>query len=172
MAVNRNDSEMPGPAPGRPNRETACGPCRIRSSTVACSTEVLRCTSPAAAVPVRMKMPEPITAPTPKAVRLSGPSVLRRRLPGSSEAWISASMLLVRSSWLNGPSRLALALPLHHLFDFLLQGTARHAGSALGERRPLLAGDALQFLAFGSVGNRLGVHLNCVHPLFRPAYFS
>ena len=32
--------------------------------------------SPAAAVPVRMKMPEPITAPMPRAVRLQGPSVL------------------------------------------------------------------------------------------------
>ena len=41
---------------------------------------------PAAAVPVRVKMPEPITAPMPRAVRLQGPSDLRRRLPGSSEA--------------------------------------------------------------------------------------
>ena len=44
-------------------------------------------------------MPEPITAPMPSAVRLQGPSVLRRRRAGSSEAAISASMLFVRSSW-------------------------------------------------------------------------
>ena len=54
--------------------------------------------SPAAAVPVRMKMPEPITAPMPNAVRLHGPSVLRSRLSGCSEPAISASMLRVRRS--------------------------------------------------------------------------
>ena len=102
MAVNRKDSEMPGPAPGRPNMDSAWGPCRIRSSTVACRIELFLSVSPAAAVPVRMKMPEPMTAPTPKAVRLQGPSVLLRRLSGSSEALIRASMLLVRNSWLNG----------------------------------------------------------------------
>ena len=41
-------------------------------------------------------MPEPMTAPMPNAVRLHGPSVLRRRFSGSSEAAIRASMLLVR----------------------------------------------------------------------------
>ena len=95
---------MPGPAPGRPSMDKACGPCNIRSSTVACRMDVLRSVSPAAAVPVRMKMPEPMTAPTPNAVRLQGPRVLRRRLSGSSEALIRASMLLVRNSWLNGLS--------------------------------------------------------------------
>src|SRR5271155_4377200 len=121
MAVNRKDNEMPGPAPGRPNMDTAWGPCMIRSSTVACRIEVFLSVSPAAAVPVRMKMPEPMTAPTPKAVKLQGPSVFDRRFSGSSEALIRASMLLVRNSWLNGlPWRLALALPLHHLLDFLL----------------------------------------------------
>ena len=53
--------------------------------------------SPAAAVPVRMKMPEPITAPIPRAVRLHGPSDLFSRLPGSSESAIRTSMFLVRS---------------------------------------------------------------------------
>src|ERR1700730_1346429 len=43
-------------------------------------------------------MPEPITAPMPSAMRLHTPSVLRRHLSGSSEAAISASMLLVRNS--------------------------------------------------------------------------
>ena len=53
-------------------------------------------TLPAAAVPVSVKMPEPITAPIPSAVRLQGPKVRRSFLSGSSEAAISASMLLVR----------------------------------------------------------------------------
>ena len=38
--------------------------------------------SPAAAVPVRMKMPEPMTAPIPRAVRLHGPSDLVQSLAG------------------------------------------------------------------------------------------
>ncbi len=55
-------------------------------------------------------MPEPMTAPTPSAVRLHGPSVLRSRLLGSSEAAISASMLLVRKSRDTGlGSRLPIA---------------------------------------------------------------
>ena len=56
-------------------------------------------TFPAAAVPVSVKIPDPITAPMPKAVMLQGPRLLRSRCAGSSEASISASMLLVRSSW-------------------------------------------------------------------------
>ncbi len=40
-------------------------------------------------------MPDPITAPTPSAVRLHGPSVLRRRLSGASESAMSRSMLFV-----------------------------------------------------------------------------
>jgi hypothetical protein len=54
--------------------------------------------SPAAAVPVRMKIPEPITAPMPRAVKLHGPRVLFNRRPDSSEEAISASILLVRKS--------------------------------------------------------------------------
>ncbi len=36
-------------------------------------------TLPAAAVPVSVKMPEPITAPMPSAVKLHGPNVRRSR---------------------------------------------------------------------------------------------
>ena len=39
------------------------------------------------------------SAPIPRAVRLQGPSVLASRLPGSSDAAISASMLFVRNRW-------------------------------------------------------------------------
>ena len=47
---------------------------------------------PAIAVPTTVKMPEPITAPMPSAVRERGPSVLVSRRSASSESEISLSM--------------------------------------------------------------------------------
>ncbi len=41
-------------------------------------------------------MPDPITAPMPSAVRLTGPSVLFNACSGRSDSWISLSMDLVR----------------------------------------------------------------------------
>src|SRR5579862_6131429 len=96
-----------------------------------------------------MKMPEPMTAPIPNAIKLHGPSVLFNRLPGSSDTAISASILRVSRSRLSfGTRHLALTLALHHLFDFLLHRAARHAGCPFGLRRGFLARCPLQFLAF------------------------
>ena len=92
---------MPGPPPGRPTLVTA-PPLAIISRIVAFMMEEYSFTSPAAAVPVRIKMPEPITAPTPNAINCQGPSVLASRFWGSSLVAMSASMLLVRKSWLSG----------------------------------------------------------------------
>jgi hypothetical protein len=47
------------------------------------------------ATPITVKMPEPMTAPMPKAVSETGPSVLRRARSGRSESAISLSMDLV-----------------------------------------------------------------------------
>jgi hypothetical protein len=68
----------------------------IRSRIGACRTDLKLSVSPAAAVPVRMNMPDPITAPMPNAVRLHGPRVRRSFRSGSSAAAIRASMLFVR----------------------------------------------------------------------------
>src|SRR5437879_4098763 len=57
--------------------------------------------SPAAAVPVSTKMPEPITAPIPNAVSDQGPRVFCRRWPGISDSEISLSMDLQQRSWLS-----------------------------------------------------------------------
>src|SRR5260221_8984499 len=54
--------------------------------------------SPAAAVPVRTKIPVPIMAPMPRAVRLIHPSVFLSRFSGCSESETSWSMSLQRSS--------------------------------------------------------------------------
>ncbi len=50
---------------------------------------------PPMAVPITVKMPEPMTAPMPSAVSETGPSVFRSALCGSSESEISLSMDLV-----------------------------------------------------------------------------
>src|SRR5581483_2513269 len=56
--------------------------------------------SPAAAVPVRTKIPEPIIAPIPSAVSDQGPSVFFNRCSGSSELAMSLSMDFLAKSWL------------------------------------------------------------------------
>ena len=47
---------------------------------------------PAIAVPITVKMPEPITAPIPSAVSDNGPRVFLRLWAGSSDSRISLSM--------------------------------------------------------------------------------
>jgi hypothetical protein len=56
--------------------------------------------SPAAAVPVRTKMPEPMIAPMPSAVSDHGPSVFFSRCSGRSESLISLSIDFLAKSWL------------------------------------------------------------------------
>jgi hypothetical protein len=52
------------------------------------------------AVPMTVKMPEPITAPMPSAVSDHGPSVFLSRRSGSCESEISLSMDFLANSWL------------------------------------------------------------------------
>jgi len=47
---------------------------------------------PAIAVPMTVKIPEPMTAPIPRAVSDHGPSVFLSRCSGSSDSEISLSM--------------------------------------------------------------------------------
>ena len=70
-----------------------------RSSTWACRMEGASKCSPAAAVPVRTKIPEPMMAPMPSAVSDQGPRVFFRRCSGSSASAISLSMDLQQKSW-------------------------------------------------------------------------
>ena len=56
---------------------------------------------PAIAVPMTVKMPEPMTAPIPSAVSETGPSVFFSLRSGSSESEISLSMDLQQKSWLS-----------------------------------------------------------------------
>jgi len=85
-------------APARPVKVAAFPPFSRRSSTGAFRMDLSAKWTPAAAVPVKVKMPEPITAPIPKAIRLHTPSDRLSFLPGSSEAAIRCSILLVRKS--------------------------------------------------------------------------
>src|ERR1035441_1101613 len=57
--------------------------------------------SPEMAVPMTVKMPEPITAPMPSAVSDHGPRVFLSRCSGSCESRINLSMDLRATSCLN-----------------------------------------------------------------------
>jgi len=54
---------------------------------------------PAMAVPMTVKMPEPMTAPMPRAVSDQGPSVFLRECSGCSESLSSLSIDLRAKSW-------------------------------------------------------------------------
>src|ERR1700722_6078467 len=97
---------MEGPAGGRPCMSAPAGlPVRtklmITSSACACSRDGAWKYSPAAAVPVSIKMPEPMMAPMPSAVSDQGPRDLLSRCSGFSESEISLSMDLQQRSWLS-----------------------------------------------------------------------
>src|SRR5262245_15206775 len=55
---------------------------------------------PAMAVPITVKMPEPITAPIPSAVSDQGPSDFLSCCSGLSESEISLSIDFLAKSWL------------------------------------------------------------------------
>src|SRR5581483_12450805 len=106
MATRKNEIAMDGPAGGRPCIRTCAVPpprrkFTIMSSTCACRMEGAWKYSPAAAVPVRTKMPDPIIAPIPSAVSDHGPRVFCRRWPGDSASEISLSIDLQQNSWLS-----------------------------------------------------------------------
>ena len=73
----------------------------IISRACACRMDGAWKYSPAAAVPVRMKIPEPMMAPMPRAVSDQGPRVFCSRCPGASDSAISLSIDLQQKSWLS-----------------------------------------------------------------------
>src|SRR6202158_4717615 len=105
IATRKNEIAIEGPAGGRPCISApAVLPGRrkvtIRSSACACRMEGAWKYSPAAAVPVSTKIPEPMMAPMPSAVSDHGPSVLLSRCFGFSDSEISLSMDLQQKTWL------------------------------------------------------------------------
>src|SRR5208282_1999277 len=106
IATRKNEIAIDGPAGGRPCISApAVLPVRSRlmitSSACACRMDGAWKYSPAAAVPVRMKIPEPMIAPMPSAVSDQGPVVFCSRCPGASESEISLSIDLQQKSWLS-----------------------------------------------------------------------
>jgi hypothetical protein len=61
------------------------------------------------AVPMTVKMPEPMTAPMPSAVSDQGPSDFLSLCAGSSDSLMSLSIDLRASSWLSSENLLAVA---------------------------------------------------------------
>src|SRR5712691_10563125 len=139
----------------------------IMSRTVDLKTDGTSTLVPAAAVPVNVKMPDPMTEPIPSATRLHRPRWRRRRKVSSSLDKISASMLLVRKSGDMPKTGSPLALALHHLLHLALARAPGHVGGAAGLGRRLPAGSALQLLAFLFIGDGFRVH-----SILIPAYFA
>ena len=81
--------------------------------------------SPEIAVPMTVKMPEPMTAPMPRAVSETGPSVLRRARSGRSDSAISLSMDLVAKICLGSVE--------------LLQSSAASEADAFGDDAAMLS---------------------------------
>jgi hypothetical protein len=81
--------------------------------------------SPEMAVPMTVKMPEPITAPIPSAVSDQGPSVFFRLCSGSSESLISLSIDLVANSCFR-----SVSAP-EDLLGHVLKGTAYIAAASI-----------------------------------------
>src|SRR5262245_19156882 len=109
-----NEIAMDGPAGGRPCKSApALDPVRMkftsRSSTWACRIDGASKCSPAAAVPVRTKIPDPMIAPMPSAIIDQGPRAFRRRCSGSAASAISLSMDLQQRSWLGFAGSVALS---------------------------------------------------------------
>ena len=65
--------------------------------------------SPEMAVPMTVKMPEPMTAPMPSAVSDHGPRVFFSACAGSAESLMSLSMDLRAKNWLGRADLLAEA---------------------------------------------------------------
>jgi hypothetical protein len=66
--------------------------------------------SPEMAVPMTVKIPEPMTAPMPSAVSDHGPRDFLSECSGSSESRISLSIDLRANSWLSSAVLLVLKI--------------------------------------------------------------
>src|ERR1700679_4034298 len=103
------------------------------------------------AVPITVKMPEPMTAPIPSAVSETGPSVFFRLHSGNSESLINLSIDLVANSCCRSASApgsrewrrsiraryeqmLTLALTSGKLLDLLLGGASWGSACSFGSR--------------------------------------
>src|SRR5271157_4462766 len=96
MATSTNEIASAGPAPGRP---VVAVWCTRKSARGAFRMDEVSNFWPAMAVPITVKMPEPMTAPIPRAVSDHGPRVFFSRCSGSSDSEISLSIDLHAKSW-------------------------------------------------------------------------
>src|ERR1700737_96834 len=85
---------MAGPAPGRPNE--AGGEIKYWSKGVL-RIDLTGSCCPAIAVPIMVKMPEPMTAPIPREVRLTQPRDFFNLVSAFSESESNWSMPLQRN---------------------------------------------------------------------------
>jgi hypothetical protein len=87
--------------------------------------------SPAIAVPITVKMPDPMTAPMPRAVSDHGPSVFFSACSGSSELRMSLSIDLRASSWLASSDLLVAGIQRQDTTANMSQGSEIGISTAL-----------------------------------------
>jgi len=73
------------------------------------------------ATPMTVKIPEPMTAPMPRAVSETGPSVLRRARSGRSDSAISLSIDLVAKICLGSVELLKRVQPAKHMHSEMMR---------------------------------------------------
>ena len=100
------------------------------ASGVLTTLEASNC-SPEMAVPMTVKMPEPITAPMPSAVSDQGPRVFFRECSGSAESLISLSIDLRASSWLGSALLLVVESPEKSLSFQKFVGSWKSSGTGM-----------------------------------------
>src|ERR1700722_9639963 len=81
--------------------------------------------SPEMAVPMTVKMPEPMTAPMPSAVSDHGPRVFFSACVGSAESLMSLSIDLRAKNWLGTKDSLLLLAPSFQLGGGVNEATCR-----------------------------------------------
>src|SRR5882762_8189442 len=107
---------------------------------------------PAIAVPITVKIPEPMTAPIPRAVKETGPRVFLSCRSGSSQSVISLSMDLQAKSWLprGAPLQVGMNASPRNPPSLPRQMNPRHA-----ERQCCCTNVAGLFLALRSAASQL-----------------
>ena len=91
---DQNDTMIAGPGPGRPSADAAARPMRsgYRARSPAAALDLS--TFPTRPCPVTVKIPDPMTIPTPRNASAHGPSVFFNRcLRSPRKTRISSSML-------------------------------------------------------------------------------
>jgi hypothetical protein len=123
--------------------------------------------SPEIAVPMTVKMPDPITAPIPSAVSDHGPRVRLSECPGSSASRISLSMDFRASSWLRRETLLVPAGVLHMTAGSVRDSFPEYKLRSAEKQKQLQASSSSQFVTARSCRGEAGLELKAAGCSYR-----